>query len=254
MASPATYRATNGVDAGDGRTLSGYALRWFDGTAETTARIDSPREGRFIEIAQRGCAAKCISERGHKIKILYQHGASSMTGSAPLAEPFTDGGLREDEIGLRYETRLLDGVPDLIVSGLRASAYSSSIGFSCLSETYDEFPRPTEWNPDAWPVRRLTGIKLNEISVVTFPAYPAASAGVRSLTEEVEFGRFVGMDEAKLQRLADAYNGGPTVGTTPREREAFARMCELPQARMNELAAYWRGVNAEQDAEQKEVA
>jgi phage head maturation protease len=44
-------------------------------------------------------------------------------------------------------------------------------------------PGTSSYNPDGLPERTVKEAQLFEISVVTFPAYEDATAGVRSLTD-----------------------------------------------------------------------
>jgi HK97 family phage prohead protease len=86
----------------------------------------------------------------------------------------------EDDRGLRYEVDLPEtqAGKDLQVSMDRGDVDGSSFAFTV---THDE------WNHDANPPRRtIHKVKLYEVGPVTFPAYPDAEVGLRSMQSSLE--------------------------------------------------------------------
>jgi hypothetical protein len=86
--------------------------------------------------------------------------------------------LREDSTGGYFETSLFEGIPPLLMSGLRAGVYGMSFQFSVVKEDYRSRPGKSAFNPTGLPERTLKEVRLFEISCVTFPAYDGTSAVV----------------------------------------------------------------------------
>lgn len=147
---------------------------------DTWYPIDSYWEGRFLERTAPGSFAKTISERSGQVKVLFNHGMEASTGDMILGAI----SLLEERAGGPYaEVPLLDGVPELIVSGLRAGVYGSSFMFEVVRDEWNETPTRSEFNPEGVPERTIREVRLLEFGPVTWPANPAASAGLRSDTD-----------------------------------------------------------------------
>jgi hypothetical protein len=52
-----------------------------------------------------------------------------------------------------------------------------------VRENLDQAPRASAYNPNGLPERTITEARVLEFGPVTFGAYDAATAGVRSLTD-----------------------------------------------------------------------
>jgi HK97 family phage prohead protease len=149
---------------------------------DTPTEINSAYEGRFMERIAPGAFMRTLAKQGDKVKVLYDHGQDPSIGNKPLGVVRS---LREDTVGVAYEVGLFDNtsyVADLL-PGLRAGAYGSSFRFRVVDDTIDDESVVTDWNPNGLPVRTVTDVDLYEFGPVTFPAYPDATAGVRSLTD-----------------------------------------------------------------------
>jgi HK97 family phage major capsid protein/HK97 family phage prohead protease len=157
-------------------TLFGHFARFNEWT-----RIDSVYEGTFMERVAPGSFAKTFSEGGRRARITLNHGQDPDLGDKPIAAPRS---LREDDQGAYYEADLLDGVPPLLVSGLRAGQYGASFRFRVTREDFDRRPKASDHNPDAIPERTIREVELYEYGPVTYPAYQNATASVRSLTDD----------------------------------------------------------------------
>lgn len=149
--------------------------------------IDSIFEGRFMESIAPGAFTKTIAENRDSMRILLNHGHDSL-GNQPIAA-LTD--LRETKTGAHYEADLLEGVPPLVVSGLRKGQYGSSFRFDVINDTFEKSPKASAYNPSALPERVIREARVFEFGPVTFPAYAGATAGVRSMTDEFLFERLV---------------------------------------------------------------
>lgn len=161
-------------DDGEEGVLFGHFARFNEWT-----KIDSVFEGTFMERVAPGAFAKTFQERRPKITL--NHGQDPELGDKPIAAPTV---LEEDDVGARYEAKLLDGVPQLVVSGLRAGQYGASFRFRVTRDDYDRSPKESDHNPDALPERTIREAELYEFGPVTWPAYAGATAGVRSLTDD----------------------------------------------------------------------
>ena len=158
-------------------TLAGHFAVFNEWT-----EINSCWEGNFLESVAPGAFTKTIAEGRSQMRCLFQHGMEFTQGDKPLG-PIAD--LREDDTGAYYEVPLLDApyVREL-VPGLEAGLYGASFRFQVMREEYTEEPDPSDYNPKGLPERVLREAKVREFGPVTWGAYPAATAGLRSLTDE----------------------------------------------------------------------
>jgi HK97 family phage prohead protease len=146
--------------------------------------IDSFFEGRFLERISPNAYTKTFKERRDQLRVLFQHGKDPMVGDKPIAEIER---LEAQDEGAYHESRLLDGVPELIVSGLRAGQYGQSFRMEVVKEDFNERPDKSDVNPLGLPERTINEIRLHEFGPVTFPAYPNTTPGLRSLTDRFIF-------------------------------------------------------------------
>ena len=157
----ASFAAVEIRAAGDGRTIVGCAVPF-----------DRPTDvGGYVESFTRGAFARTIAERGAaRVKVLAQHA----TGVNPIGRATV---LREDPAGLHVElkisrTQLGDEVLALIDDG---ALDGLSVGFQPIRAVH---------NPSTGVVER-TEVRLDEISVVSFPAYDGARVlAVRAATPQ----------------------------------------------------------------------
>jgi HK97 family phage prohead protease len=152
-------RAIEG-DAQAGMTFSGYAAV-FNSASEPLP---------FTEVIAPGAFARSLKSR-NDVKLLVNHDTGRVLGST-RANTLR---LIEDENGLRAEADLpptTDG-KDISILLQRGDIRSMSFGFTVPAGG-------DSWNADG-TVRTLKSVRLHEVSIVTFPAYEATSASVRSL-------------------------------------------------------------------------
>lgn len=149
------------------RVLFGHAAVFNSWT-----EIDSTWEGHFRERFAPGAFNRTLAERGHRVKALYDHGHDPTIGNKPLG-PFR--ALREDGTGLWYEVELLstDYNRDFVIPAAEAGVLGASLRFRSVKEEWDD-------DTDDLPERTIRDAELYELGPVTFPAYEAATAGVRS--------------------------------------------------------------------------
>jgi len=154
---------TNSVDfevraEGDGMTFTGYA-----------SVFNSPSQdlGGFIEYVAPGAFKRSLQSR-NEVKLLWNHDAGE-----PLAS--LRGGsmqLVEDEVGLKVTATLPQTSRGKDVAELLRlkTIDSMSFGFNVIKDT---------WSRDG-QTRTLDSVRLFEVSIVSFPAYEATTAQVRS--------------------------------------------------------------------------
>lgn len=174
---PATSLRADDGDSGDLGTLHGHFSKfnvWYE--------INSWWEGKFLERIAKGAFTKTIAERRDQIRCLFDHGYDPQIGNKVLG-PFAE--LREDNEGAYYEVPLFDTSYNRdLLPGLEAGVYGASFRFRVIKEEWNDEPGKSSHNPEGLPERTITEVRLFEAGPVTFGASPAATAGMRSLTDE----------------------------------------------------------------------
>lgn len=170
-------------DDGDGRTVHGLAVPY-----DTEVEVRD-WEGAYREVFRIGAFAKTIKERGHKVKLLDSHKRySDPIGRAVALEERSDGLYGAFRIA---QTARGDEIIQLIRDG---ALDSFSVGFR---------PQRTRWSDLNDEIKGLrkdyvrrredgslvlaerTEVRLDETSVVPFPAYDDAEiVGVRTRSPE----------------------------------------------------------------------
>lgn len=163
-------------DTGHEDTLFGY-FSVFD----TWAEISSHREGRFLERVA-STAFDVAFKNPRNIRVLYEHGADPFIGNKPIGDPTV---MRAEERGAYYEADLFDAsyVNDLRPA-LRAGQLGASFRFSIKDDEWVTPRRATEHNPEMLKERTIKSVVLYEFGPVTWGAYPEATAGIRSGTDD----------------------------------------------------------------------
>lgn len=167
-------------DAGEGVVGQPLVMSGHLAVFNKWTEIRSAWEGNFMEMLSPGAFTKTISENRANIKVLYDHGMSAM-GNLPLGS-ITE--LREDGTGCYYEVELLDtDYVGELVPGLKAGLFGASFRFQVVRDEWNDQPKPSGDNPQGMPERIIREVKMAEFGPVTFPAYSAATAGVRGRQE-----------------------------------------------------------------------
>ena len=243
------YRAFSGGDLevrSATTTAEGTAIRGVYVPFNTFAEIGpNSTEGHFMEQVAPHAVTDTHRQRGPaKTKLMYAHGTDPQIGGKTIGRLTAMDATAE---GATFEAVVYDRAPHAagLLPAIESGDLQVSMGFRVIRESFVSAPRPSAHNPDGIPERTLESIAVHELSLVVFPAYGSTSVGVArsvSMGDEVLFGRFVGMDSDRLQRIAyAACENGPLAGTTPAEREAFARLAEMDLDRLHAIADYWRG-------------
>lgn len=141
------------------KTLAGYAAKFNTPTGIADYFIEQIAPGAFSETIK------------GDVRCLFNHQSDNVLGRT------TSGTLRlwEDDVGLRFEVDLPDTTLGKDVGTLveRRDVNGMSFGFRAVKQTWDDTTEP--------PSRTLEKVEISEISIVTFPAYPDTSVGLRSL-------------------------------------------------------------------------
>lgn len=144
--------------------IGGYAARFG---------VMSENLGGFREQIQAGAFADVI---GNDVRALINHDANLVLGRT------LSGTLRisEDANGLAYEVDLPDtqAARDLMLSIRRGDVTQSSFAFS-VAPGGDDWTEDPETGGYVRTVKKIG--RLYDVSPVTYPAYPDASVGARSL-------------------------------------------------------------------------
>ena len=148
----------------DGMTFTGYASV-FNSSSEDL--------GGFREFVAPGAFKRSLQSR-NEIKLLWNHDTNE-----PLAS--VRGGsleLVEDRYGLKVKAKLPNTTRGRDVAELLRSKVidSMSFGFNVIKDAWSE----------NGSVRTLESVRLHEVSIVTYPAYTATTAQVRSIQPTID--------------------------------------------------------------------
>ena len=174
------------------------------------AEVDSAYEGHFLERVAPGATLKTISENRRNMKVMFHHGLDVSMGKQLLGDVNSpDAQLFEDEYGPYYEVPLFEGIPPLIMAGLRAGVYGVSYRFAVVRDDYVQHPPRSEHNPRGLPERTIQEMRVREFGPTPIPVQEKATAAVRSLTDEMFIER-VRSDPERAERFSVALQPPPT--------------------------------------------
>lgn len=204
---------------GDGRTLVGYAAMF-----NKPATINS-WEGNFREVIAPGAFARTLKNNGQQIKVLFNHGMDPSIGDKPLGRAAE---MLEDDRGLYIEVPLsrTSYNDDLIALLSDGAIDGMSFRFS-VPKGGDTWDYPEK----GLPTRTLTEVKLFELGPVTFPAYQATSAGVRS---REEFSIWRDLPEDRQAAIFQIVTGTRSVESPAERTDDTERPAELPAEEVRE--------------------
>jgi HK97 family phage prohead protease len=195
----------------DGRkTLRGH-FAVFDQWTE----IDSWQEGHFRERVRPGAMKRTFDHAWHAfrevgrnpIKVNYNHGFDPQIADKQLG-PIKE--LREDDTGAYYEVRLLDTDynRDYIVPAAEDNLLGASFRFTVPKggDLWDREPDLHE--------RDLNELNVHEFGPVDWPAYEAASAGIRAAADFLIWKQ---LDEDGREEFAALIRKAHNLGTSDPE-------------------------------------
>jgi HK97 family phage prohead protease len=176
-------------------TLSGHFAVFREWT-----EIDSIFEGNFMEQFAPGAFKRTIQINAERMRVLFQHGRDPQIGNKPLGPIAT---LREDKQGAYYEAPMLDTSYNRdLIPGLEKGLYGASMRFRVIKEELNEEPGRSAYNENGIPERVVTEAEVLEFGPVTFPQYAGATAGVRSITDDIIMGQYLNNPERLRDLLA----------------------------------------------------
>ncbi len=231
-----TLSLTRDADS-DMPVLTGHAAVFGQFT-----EIKSAYEGHFMERIMPGAFAKTIRENRDRIKVLFQHGKDPQIGDKPLGQLRA---IEEDTFGLRYEAPLVDTSYNRdLIPGLEAGLYGASFRFSVLNRDVVDRPRKSAHNPLGLREVSLTEVKLAELGPCTWGAYPEATAGLRSMTDDLILDALA-EDPERLRELIETRRSRTFVATAPNVRVTYTnrgREEDAPSDRGTKARLYERSV------------
>lgn len=200
------------ADGGPERMLVGHFAvfnRWTE--------INSAFEGNFLERISPGAFKKTFQKPfSDGIRVLFQHGRDPQVGDKPLGQVEQ---LSEDDQGAAYQVRLFDTSYNRdLIPGLAAGVYGASFRFRVTREDLNMEPGTSMDNPTGLPERTIREAQVSEFGPVTFPAYADATAGLRSITDDMVLRLFAEREPERLARAAFELGAIPQVDepiTTP---------------------------------------
>lgn len=171
------------VDQPDAEDMLGNTIFGHFAVFNVWTEIHSWFEGNFLERVAPGAFAEAFqpANRG-QIRLMFEHGNDPQIGNKPLGAFSV---LREDKVGAYYEAELFDtDYVSQLKPALAAGQLGASFRFSVLDEEWVTPTKATAWNPGMLDERTIKRVKLYEGGPVVWGAYPDATAGLRSTTDE----------------------------------------------------------------------
>jgi len=159
--------------------------------------------GPFREKIAKGAFAESLRS-GDDVRALLNHDANFVLGRTTA----NTLDLREDEHGLRVEIDppTTTWAADLLVSIERGDIDQMSFGFQVVEDEMTTV--------DGKNVRILVEVRLFDVSIVTFPAYPQTNVGVNDLFNQV------GLDQVAVSSVIAKRHYG--IGISSEESEIVA--------------------------------
>jgi HK97 family phage prohead protease len=157
-----------------GPVLAGRAMPYNE-----WSEVRSPIEGHFMESFATGAFREQVRGGIGGVRLLFEHGTSEQLGRLPLARITS---LSDKPDGLYFRGELLSGIPELLLSGLRAGLFGASVRFEPIQAERVRFPQRSETNSLALPEQTVLEARLREISLTPFPIYKNTSAEIVTAT------------------------------------------------------------------------
>lgn len=149
---------------GEGPKIRGIASVYYDGTPKTEYKLWADTVERIMP----GAFEKALAR--DDVRALFNHDANFVLGRTPKTLTLTDS-----PEGLRYEIEPANTsvARDVAEHIRRGDVSGSSFAFIVTDE---------DWRKeDGAVIREIRGVELFDVGPVTYPAYEATTAGVRSV-------------------------------------------------------------------------
>lgn len=164
-----------------GRRIGGYAAVF-----EQLSR----NLGGFVEVVDRRAFNDSRGRGWPDVMARYNHKDDMLLGTVGAGTLRVD----VDPTGLAYEVEPPEARGDVLELVRRGDVRASSFAFRVVGDGGDEWRR----NDDGLPERRLLNVQLVDVAPVNTPAYPAATAALRSLASWAD------ADIEEIEQLAAA--------------------------------------------------
>lgn len=206
--------------------------------------VNSWWEGRFLERTVRGAFKRTIGQHNdpnstHNVKTLFNHGMDWQIDNKLLGDITK---LRETGEGPVSTVNLWDTSYNRdLLPGLKRGSYGSSFMFRVTKEAWDNEPGVSEHNPEGLPERTIKETSTLEAGPVTWPANPAASAGMRCLSDtDAYYEALARREPARVARMRDTFSalraaGRLAPGARPAPALAPARTADSAAGRSGGL-------------------
>lgn len=210
-------------------------------------RIDSFWEGSFLERSAPGAFKRTFNNHRSNgltgFKTLFNHGADLFIGDKLLGDVESLDEEADSPVSL---VRLWDTSYNRdLLPGLRSGAYRSSFMFQVIRDEWNEEPERSDYNPDGIPERTLKEVRVLEAGPVTWPANPAATAGMRCVSgTDAYYDRLKLRDSSRVDHLLALRGNGPALRTpsAPRPAKSAPPVDPAPATRQGLTSAQRRAV------------
>ncbi len=156
-----------GTRTGDHRTIGGYA---------SVFEKRSRNLGGYVEVVNRSAFNKAMGDSWPDVVARFNHDSLMLLGTT-AARTLR---LSVDNVGLAYEVDTPQSRQDVYELVERGDVRSSSFAFVAREDDWGE-------SDQGYPERRLLSVQLVDVAPVSDPpAYPDATAGLRSLAQRFD--------------------------------------------------------------------
>jgi hypothetical protein len=153
-----------------------------------------------------GSLKKTLRENIARIRVYFEHGFSQKYDSEPIADLLRAW---EEPDSAWFRASLLDGVSDLLRSGLRRGLYGASVGARIVKADVNVNPGASAHNPKGLEERTYTEVQAHDFSITPRPAYASTSVSLRSITDELAVEKLVQRPERLLEILREVQEAEP---------------------------------------------
>ena len=162
--------------------------------------VDSVIEGHFMERFAAGSLTKSLTESFNRVKGYFEHGKSRMFDRTPIMEISETW---DTETAPFFRARLLNGLPEWMVDGIRKGLYGTSLGASPIQVQRERRPKASDHNPKGIEERTYTELRVSDISLTPAPHYDTPVV-LRSITDELAVEALVQRPDRLLELIRQA--------------------------------------------------
>jgi signal peptide peptidase SppA len=160
--------------------------------------VDSIIEGHFMEVFIPGSMDKTYSDGRARMRAILHHGREFL--KTMVIGKITD--LHADAEAGYYEVELFDGLPQMLIEGLEADQYGTSMKYDLVRPDYRQIPGKSATNPSGLAELRVLEARVIEFGPTPFSHYEGTSAALRSMTDDTILAQLA-EDPERLKALAE---------------------------------------------------